>query len=326
MNRILCALRHTKADRVPNFEITISKGFISFMLGTATNDTLTSIIPEKAVQIAMAIGQDAIPCYLAWRPANFRFTSSDEFSGTRLPDVEPMHGKLSRCINAINAVKGCGLGICAQISGIFTQTYMSVGPIPIQSFMYQLYDDPAFVNSLLDFYMQYDLNLINKVKDLPFHFFYIGDDLSSTTGLLVSPELLEEIWVPRMQRIITAMLETGKPVIFHCCGNEDFILPHLIKWGVNAIHPIQPGANDIYNVHRKYGRNLTLIGNIDVAGVLSYGTPEEVAADVRSHIDRLADNGGYIACSSHSIIDSVPPSNFIAMLYAVRKYGAYANL
>jgi len=90
---------------------------------------------------------------------------------------------------------------------------------------------------------------------------------------------------------------------------------------VNAVHPIQPVANDIYAIHAEYGDRLTLVGNIDVASVLSYGTPAEVRQNVREHIDRLAGSGGYIVCSSHSIIDSVPPENYLAMVRATQEFG-----
>ena len=82
-------------------------------------------------------------------------------------------------------------------------------------------------------------------------------------------------------------------------------------------------ANDIYEIHQERGDDLTLVGNIDVAGPLSFGTAEGVRQEVREHIDRLASGGGYVACSSHSIIDSVIPENFMAMCDETHKYGIY---
>ncbi len=110
--------------------------------------------------------------------------------------------------------------------------------------------------------------------------------------------------------------------MIHCCGKQAAILPYLVEWGVNAVHPLQPNANDIYAVQAEYGDKLTLVGNIDVAGVLTYGTPAEVRASVKEHIERLGGRGGYVVCSSHSIIDCVPPENYLAMVEATREYGA----
>jgi len=54
------------ADRPPNFEILIEARSCSHILGRQTSDTLWSLPPEDAVRIALAVGQDAIPCDLTW--------------------------------------------------------------------------------------------------------------------------------------------------------------------------------------------------------------------------------------------------------------------
>ena len=66
-----------------------------------------------------------------------------------------------------------------------------------------------------------------------------------------------------------------------------------------------------------------ILGNIDIAGVLAFGTPDDVRADVRMHIDRLAVNGGYVVHSSHSIVDAVPHENLLAMVDEAKSYGRF---
>ncbi|MEI6877132.1 MAG: uroporphyrinogen decarboxylase family protein, partial [Spirochaetota bacterium] len=133
---------------------------------------------------------------------------------------------------------------------------------------------------------------------------------------------LRRLWAPRTERLVAAAKGLGKPVLFHCCGCQEPILPYLVDWDVDAVHPIQPGANDIYAMKRKYGTNLALVGNVDVAKELSYGSEEDTRRSVREHVDLLAD-GAYVLCSSHSIIDSVIPGNYLAMCDEVQKYGRY---
>jgi uroporphyrinogen-III decarboxylase len=209
------------------------------------------------------------------------------------------------------------------LSGPLTLTYLALGPVSIESFMYLLYDERELVERLLDVFLDYHLRLLAAIRELPYHFHYIGDDLCSTTGPLISPNEIEGLWAPRMGRLVEAALSTDRPVIIHCCGMQAPILPYVVKWGVNAVHPLQPGANDIYAVKREYGDRLTLIGNMDIAGVLLNGTPEQVRADTREHIERLAGDGGYVVCSSHSIIDSVPVENYLAMVGAAVEFGRY---
>jgi uroporphyrinogen decarboxylase len=235
------------------------------------------------------------------------------------PDPRVARAKLEKYLDA---VKGTNVGVCARLSGIMTLTYMALGPIPIESFMYLLYDNPVLVKRLMGIFLEYHTRLIETIKDLPYHLYYIGDDIGSTAGPLISPDSMVEFWVPGTKKLIDTAQATMRPIIFHCCGVQAPILPYMIEWGVNAVHPLQPVANDIYAVKAKYGTKLTLVGNIDVAGLLSYGTPAEVRESVREHIERLAD-GSYVVCSSHSIIDSVPPENYIAMVKAAQEFGSY---
>ena len=86
---------------------------------------------------------------------------------------------------------------------------------------------------------------------------------------------------------------------------------------------IEEMENDIYEIKAQYGDKITLVGNIDVASVLSFGTPTEVRESTREHIERLGADGGYVVCSSHSIIDSVPPENYTAMIEATKEFGTY---
>lgn len=62
-------------------------------------------------------------------------------------------------------------------------------------------------------------------------------------------------------------------------------------------------------------------GNINIQGVLVFGTPQEVEADVEEHMERLGYNGGYVCASSHSIVDTIPYENYRALFEAVVKYG-----
>lgn len=323
IDRLLSALNHEKGDRVPNFEILIDDRATRHILGLpegGERTTLWTLPPEEAIRLVTAVGQDAIPCSMTWGlETDGSILSHEDADKITPPDPREAREKLKRYLAA---VKGTGVGVCARLSGPMTLTYMALGPVPIQSFMLLLYDNRSLVERMMDMFLEYHLELLDLIKDLPYHLYYIGDDLSSSTGPLISPKDIDDLWAPRTERLVKAALATGRPVIFHCCGQQAPILPYMLDWGVQAVHPIQPVANDIYAMKEAYGTRLTLVGNIDAATCLTYGTPEETRESVREHIDRLAD-GAYIVCSSHSIVDSVQPENYLAMCKAAQEFGAY---
>jgi uroporphyrinogen decarboxylase len=318
--RLLAALRHEKLDRVPNFEVLIDARTCTHILGPRGKPRLWHMPPEDAVELVQAVGQDAIPCKLAYMLGDASVSSHDDLDAAEAPDPSCHVERLQRYADA---VAGTDVGVCVCLSGPFTLSYMTAGPISIQSFMYMLYDAPDLVERMMDHYTDYFVGLIETIAEMPFDFFYIGDDIGGTSGSMFSPEHMARFWAPRMEKYIQAAHAVERPVMFHCCGDESTVLPYLAQWGVEAIHPLQPVANDIYAVHEQYGDKLTLVGNINVAGVLSYGTPEEVRQDTGEHIERLAGDGGYVVCSSHSIIDCVPPENYLAMVEATHEFGVF---
>ncbi len=318
IDRLIKAFNRETSDRPPNFEILIDARTCSYILGRETTDTLWSLPPKDALYIAQTVGQDAIPCSLTWFTEEGSIHTPEDLANLKFPDPADARAKMQ---SYADTVAGTNVGLCARLSGPLTLTYMSTGPIPIESFMYLLFDEPQMVEDLMDQYVEYHIAVLDAVKDIPFHMFYIGDDLSSSTGPLISPAMLDELWAPRAERLVKAALATDRPVMFHCCGDETPILPYLVEWGVQGVHPLQPVANDIDAIHAKYGDKITLIGNIDVSELLSFGTPEQVRQDTFDHLDKFyGDNAGYIVCSSHSIIDSVIPENYLAMVDAAHEW------
>jgi uroporphyrinogen-III decarboxylase len=60
--------------------------------------------------------------------------------------------------------------------------------------------------------------------------------------------------------------------------------------------------------------------------LLAYGTIDEIDEMVRAYCAGLGAGGGYVLGSSTSIMEGIPPQNFVAMTEAVHKYGRYGSL
>ncbi len=80
--------------------------------------------------------------------------------------------------------------------------------------------------------------------------------------------------------------------------------------------------SDLVSLKKLYGDKLTFCGAVDTASVLPFGTPQEVAAEVKRVSDILSPGGGYMLASVHTILDDVSAENVLAMVDAVvGKYG-----
>ena len=64
----------------------------------------------------------------------------------------------------------------------------------------------------------------------------------------------------------------------------------------------KPAAGvDIARVKENHGDKLTLIGGFDSTDTMSFGTPQDVIADVKKCLKAAMPGGGYIAGTSHGI-------------------------
>ncbi len=107
---------------------------------------------------------------------------------------------------------------------------------------------------------------------------WYGDDLAYTEGLMVSPKVLRKYFFPWIEELAAMAHAAGMPFIMHTDGNVQAVLDDLIALGLNALHPIEPKAMDLYELKRRYGQKLAFFGNIDLGYTLvaGEGTPQAI--------------------------------------------------
>ena len=99
----------------------------------------------------------------------------------------------------------------------------------------------------------------------------------------------------------------------------------LVDTGVDAVMALQSFCNmDIRLLKKKYGKKITLWGNIDLGRLLELGNPEEVRTVVKETIKVAAPGGRYILSTDNSpALPSIPTENIIAMYDAGEEFGTY---
>ena len=286
------------------------------------------ITPEDNIEFARRIGMDAVVLDFIWRPNNIIRESSDGSpnyvdgsikSWKDLKNLEkpPSLNYLKERLNKyIELLKGTKLGLVHTFTGILDPAYLSMG---LEHFMLTLYDDKKLIIKLLDTFSEYlekALNLVCSYKEVDVILF--NDDIATGTGTFLPPELMGELWFSRVSELIKIPKKYGKIIAYHTDGDISQVIPMLIELGFNACHPIEPYANDIYKIKKEFGKDITLVGNIDIT-LLQFGTPDEIRANVKNHINKLGPEG-YIVSSSNSIISTIKPENYLAMTKAVIDY------
>jgi len=216
-----------------------------------------------------------------------------------------------------------GLGIITGVGGIFTRTWILMG---YEHFCTTLADDIDLVAEVAERVGRIQCAVMRRVIKLPgVVATWYGDDLAYTESLLVSPKIFRKYFFPWMEELAGIAHAAGMPFIMHSDGRLWQVLDDLIALGVDAIHPVEAKAMDIYDLKRRYGHKLAIFGNIDMGYALTEGTgtPEAVRAEVRHQIKALAPGGGYGVASGAGLTRYVALENFLALREALYEYGEY---
>ena len=353
INRLLNAFKRKKVDRVPYFEVLIDDQHVEKMLGRYAGNTLAvgadpakgieesiggrPMHPEDYIDLCKITGQDAIIVEALWTPFKKQNkngsltliydrsikTKKDFEEKVTLPDDKDIEEKMFYVREYKEAVRksGTNIGVTVLISAFFQTLYEFM--IGLEDTMTMVYENRDFIEELLEISTEYWVKFVKKAVKEGVDFIWPADDVAFKTGLFLPPKIMKEMWIPRLQRIIEPAINAGKPVMFHSDGKIDDIIPWLVDIGVDCINPMDPYGIDYRDYKKRFGNIICLSGNIDVEFPLAHGTVEDVEKDVKEHMDVLKPGGGYVACSSHSIVNYIPHENYIAMINAIHKYGVY---
>jgi uroporphyrinogen decarboxylase len=211
--------------------------------------------------------------------------------------------------------------------GIFEQPARTMG---LEDFFIALIKEPQFADRLMgqitDIYIESCKNYLEQVGE-SLQVFTYWDDVNGQNGWLVSPDIYREMVKPKQRRLLEAIKsKTDAKVFYHGCGAVYELIPDLIELGFDIINPVQVSARgmDTQRLKEEYGRDIVFWGGgVDTQYVLPFGTPEEVADEVKRRIDDLAPGGGFVFAAVHNIQAFVPPENIITAFETALEYGKY---
>jgi uroporphyrinogen decarboxylase len=207
--------------------------------------------------------------------------------------------------------------------GTFGMAWRLVGTM--QQYLLQLVIDPQFCLDVIRAVTDFHLAEIRQAVDAGVDAVCVGGDLASQLQPLISPDHYRKFVQPFHRELTNLCHTLGVPVFKHSDGNLWPLLDDLLEAGFDGINPIQPQSMDITEAKSRLSGRACIVGNIDCAELLPYGSVDDVVETVRRTIDIAAPGGGYILASSNSIHPDCDAENTIAMYRAAREYGVYAD-
>lgn len=233
----------------------------------------------------------------------------------------PTQAKVETLAGQVNAVHADGKAV--QIGTWVSDFEMPFNLRGIEQFYVDLGMEEDWLPVFLDYVTDASAEDARVAALAGADIFGIGDDLGSQRGLLISPDLWRRLFKPRLKRIIDAVKNNSRTTAFflHSDGLITEIIPDLIEIGVDILNPIQPEVMDPARIKQEFGKELIFYGAISVQHNLPFGTPDDVAQEVKLRMQTIGDGGGYIMTPSHLLNADIPWENIEAFFKAAQTYG-----
>ena len=344
--RFLTAVNIQEPDRVPMFDFLFQQPLYEALIGRKPS----AYNGPDAVQLALALNHDGVwlpfggftglqPTYLAdnvyvdewgttfkntgasWpidAPIDYPIKTREDLRKYKLPDPT-LPGRASE-IDAARQMDNGDIALLGGVNGPLTTAWFLMG---YETIAYSIYDDPELFMSVLKLSNEYFMEAARRSVEAGCVAMWMSEDLGDSTRPFFRPALYRKYLWPFEAELAEFIAGLGVPVLLHCDGQIWDLMPDLVQLKISAIHPLQRTASmDLRRFKELYGKRLCIIGNINSSATLPYGTPEDVAAEVREAIEIAAPGGGYILASDHSLHDGISVENCLTMMRTCLEYGS----
>lgn len=189
---------------------------------------------------------------------------------------------------------------------------------------YASVDAPHLLDRWHEHHMQQVLRQTELcLKCKPDYLFYGG----SGTITLASPALARRYALPTLKAVTRMAREAGVPTLLHSCGKSwDFMQMLHDDTDLSCFNPVElppRGDAELAPAKARFGKKLSLMGNLHTTEVMLCGTVELVR---RRSLEAMRDagrGGGFILSTGDQCPRDTPEENLHTMIQTAREFGRY---
>jgi MtaA/CmuA family methyltransferase len=320
--RVFSYLQGKTVDKIPNFNITMyfAAKYAGIPYGRFCLDH--KAIVEANVKTSLDFGFDIINQMCDPYRETDDFGAEFEYYEDKMPkcrgllledkkrihSLKPFHPlEKPRSLERIKAVRlakekvGNELVVYGHLDGPIAVAVMLRG---MENFMMDFYDDPDFVEELLEIITQVNIATVREEIKAGADMIVMGEAAAS----LLSPEIYRKYGIKYEKRVIDAIHENGAIARMHICGNTTHLLPYFTQLGLDIID--LDWMVDLANAQKVFDNKLFISGNIDPVSIYLQGSREAVREKIKDLISLGYDN--LIISSGCEIPMNSPVENVLA--------------
>ena len=163
--------------------------------------------------------------------------------------------------------------------------------------------DPDWVTEMADLYATLTVQLLEILferEGLP-DGLWVWDDLGFKHRPFMSPAMYRQMLYPAHKKLFDFAHGRGLPVVLHCDGYVEALIPALIEAGINCLQPLEIKAGmDLLKLKKRFGEQIALIGGMDER-VLETNDRRAVEAQLLEKLPAAMAGSGYVLQVDHSV-------------------------
>jgi uroporphyrinogen decarboxylase len=173
--------------------------------------------------------------------------------------------------------------------------------------------DPLLVHDTLMIQGEFAARLADRVlRDVQVDAALFSEPIAEKRGPLISPKMYREIVLPSYDPLLSVLKRHGVEVIVLVSwANPRLLIPAILERGFNCLwaYEVESQAMDYQDLRREFGRDLRLIGGIDL-DVLRQGK-DAIRREVAEKVPPLLAEGGYIPMLDGRVRVDIPFDNYV---------------
>ena len=163
--------------------------------------------------------------------------------------------------------------------------------------------EPDWIHDMYDTYAKLNVELqeiLFAKEGYPDGIWYY-EDMGFKERPFISPEMYKELVEPYHTYTIDFAKSKNMPVVMHCCGFAEPLIPGFLRAGIDCLQAIEVKAGmDLVRIYKNFGDNLSLMGGLDIREVCT-NDKARIDKELESKIPIVMQKYGYALHSDHSI-------------------------
>jgi hypothetical protein len=176
-----------------------------------------------------------------------------------------------------------------------------------------LITNPRFVREAMAIQADFAARLADKVlREVEIDAAVFTEPIGGNDRPLISAKMYEDLVLASYEPVL-AVLRRHRvaTIVFRTFANSRLLIPSVLQGGFNCLWACEVNADamDYRDIRREFGRELRLIGGIDL-DALRHGK-EAIRREIEDKVPPLLAEGGYVPLADGRVREDVPFENYV---------------